>query len=145
MTENSKVLAAGRMRPAEAMWRTHAVLVETGTEPGAVLEAGFWSHVATKLRPLDRIEVMDDSATWVCALIVCAASASEAIVAPLWSAELKSDASLSAPAESAFRPRWMGHKRKWAVLKGENVLREGMQSREEAEIWISSHAKALAA
>lgn len=145
MSENNRILLPGRMRPAEAMWRTHAVLVESGTDPSVILEPGFWSHVAGKLRPLDRIEAMDDAGIWVSLLIVRACSANEAVVAPIWTVELRSAAELSAPAEAAFRPLWRGHKHKWAVMQGDVVLREGMQSREEAETWIKSHTKALAA
>ena len=143
--KNVKPLTPGRLRPAEACWRIHAVLVESGTKPEALLQPAFWSNVASKLRPLDRIEAMDDAGTWLCVLMVRATSATEAIVARLWSVELQSSATLAPPKESGFEVRWRGHRHKWSAMSGETVLREGMESREEAEHYIRDHAKALAA
>lgn len=143
--KNVKALTPGRMRPSEACWRVHAVLVESGTAPEAVMAPAFWSNVASRLRPLDRLEVMDDAGTWLMVLMVRATSASEAIVARLWSVALQSSATLAPPQESAFEVRWRGHRHKWSAMSGETVLREGMESREEAEHYIRDHAKALAA
>lgn len=142
---SNTILAPGRMRPAEASWRTHAVLVESGTPRTALLAPAYWSAVAGRLRVLDRIEAMDDAATWVGVYLVRAVGPGEAVVVPLWSAELEGGAAMSPPAAARFEPRWRGHKNRWAVMEGEAVLREGMASREEAEIWIASHVKALAA
>ncbi|MGE0151778.1 MAG: hypothetical protein AB7R90_04120 [Reyranellaceae bacterium] len=143
--KQNKALAPGRLRPAEAMWRTHAVLVESSLPREAILEPDFWGHVVSRLSPLDRIEVMDDGAAWLAVLLVRAVGEREAVVVPLWSAELRTTGSLSAPAGDDLRPRWGGHKAKWIVVRGETVLREGMTSREAAETWIRSHRKALAA
>jgi hypothetical protein len=145
MTNSAKALTPGRMRPAEACYRVHAVLVESGIARDAILVPAFWSNVAAKLRPLDRLEVMDDAGSWLAVLMVRAVSASEAIVAPLWSVELQSSAVLAPPKDIEFEARWRGHKNKWSVLQGDVVLREGMESREEAELYIRDHAKALAA
>jgi len=142
--KNVKPLTPGRMRPAEACWRVQAVLVESGTPQEALLQPAFWSNVASKLRPLDRLEVMDDAGTWLVVLMVRATSASEAIVAKLWSVELQSSATLAPPKESGFEVRWRGHRHKWSAMSGETVLRDCMESREEAEHYIRDHAKALA-
>ena len=39
-------------------------------------------------------------------------------------------------APNGFEVRWRGHRHKWAAMEGETVLREGMESREEAEAFI---------
>lgn len=140
---NGNALAPGRLRPAEAMWRTHAVLAERELPQEAVLAPAFWSNVAGKLRPLDRIEVMDEDGRWLLVLLVRAVGEREAIVAPLWSAELQSQATLSAPAGEDMKPAWRGFKHKWTVVRGDTVLRTGMNAREEAEDWIRAHRKAL--
>lgn len=142
---SEKVLAPGRMRPAEASWRSHAVLVESGMAREALLAPSFWGAVAGRLRVLDRIEAMDDAATWVTVLMVRAVGQGEASVVPLWSVELENGAALSPPAAARFVARWRGHRNRWAVMEGETVLRDGMGSREEAELWIASHVKAMAA
>jgi hypothetical protein len=134
------------MRPAEASWRTHGVLVEAGTEPGAILQPSFWGNVAGRLRPLDRIEVMDDAGAWLCVLLVRAVGPAEAVVAELWRREFAPAAMLE-QAPAAFEVRWVGHRNRWAVLRAadKSIVREGLQSREEAEEYIRSHVKALAA
>jgi hypothetical protein len=140
-----KSLTPGRMRPAEASWRTYGVLVESHVPSESILEPGFWCHVAAKLRPLDRLEVMDDAGTWLAVLLVRAVGRREASVALLWSAELRPEIAPSAQGDEAIKPRWGGFKHKWTVVQGDTMLRQGMGSREEAEIWIRSHLKALEA
>jgi hypothetical protein len=144
MNSSIRPLAQTRMRPAEASWRTHAVLVESDVMQATLLVPGFWANVASRLRPLDRLEVMDDGANWLCVLLVRAVSEREAVVAPLWRAELQSAATLSEPVGDAMRPRWGGFGHRWTVVQGDAVLRSGMASREEAETWLRSHLKALA-
>jgi hypothetical protein len=144
MNSSIRPLAQTRMRPAEALWRTHAVLVESDVAQATLLAPGFWANVASRLRPLDRIEVMDDAATWLCVLLVRAVGEREVVVAPLWGAPLQTAGTLSEPAGEAMRPRWSGFGHRWTVVQGEAVLRSGMASREEAETWIRSHLKALA-
>lgn len=143
---NGKALVPGRMRPAEASWRTHGVLVEAGTAPAAILHPAFWGNVASRLRPLDRIEVMDDAGAWLVVLLVRAVGPAEAIVVELWRREFEAAAAL-AQTPAAFEVRWVGHRNRWAVLRAvdKSIVREGLQSREEAEEYIRSHVKALAA
>ena len=145
MTNNAKALMPGRLRPTEAMWRTYGVLVESHVPSESILEPGFWCHVAAKLRPLDRLEVIDDAGTWLAVLLVRAVGQREASVTLLWSAELRPETALSGSTDEAMKPRWGGFKHRWTVVQGDNLLRQGMSSREEAETWIRSHLKALEA
>lgn len=142
----AKILTPGRMRPAEASWRTHGVLVEAGTAREAILQPAFWGNVVQRLRPLDRIEVMDDQARWLAVLLVRAVGPSEAVVAPLWGVDFEA-ATLPREQAPEFEAKWMGHRSRWAVLRAadKSIVREGMQSRTEAEDYIRSHVKALAA
>lgn len=141
-----KPLTPGRLRPAEACWRTHGVLVEAGTARTAILEPGFWGNVVQRLRPLDRIEVIDEQGRWLAVLLVRAVGQSEAVVAPLWSVDFD-EAALPKEKAPEFEAKWIGHRSRWAVLRSidKSIVREGMQSREEAEEYIRSHVKALAA
>lgn len=138
-------LSAGRMRPTEAMRQTYSVLVETGTPRDAILKPEFWAHVAAKLRPMDHIEVMDDAGTWLAVLMVRSTGRTEALVALLWSAELAAPAAVDLPAE--YTAEYKGLKAKWVVIRraDKTVIRDGMGSREEAESYIRSHVKAMAA
>jgi hypothetical protein len=138
-------LSPGRIQHAESAYRTHAALVEANTSREAILESSFWVHVANKLRPLDTIRVMDDLGTWVVELIVRAVGAKEAIVAVLWSADLAKAPAIDMPAE--FKATYRGLKHKWSAVRAADneVVRDGFGTREEAEVYIRSHVKALAA
>lgn len=139
-------LTPGRIRPAEAVYRSHFVLVEAGTDRATIFEPTFWAHVAAKLRPLDRLEIMDDEGSWLTMLIVRAVGRQEAVVTELWSANL-SGAAAATHVSVEFEAKWRGHKYKWSAvrLSDKAVMREDMETREEAEAYIRSHLKALAA
>lgn len=138
-------LTPGRFKPAESAFRTYFVLVEGATTRETVLHPSFWAHVASKLRVLDRIEVMDDHSTWIMSLLVRSVGRQEVLVTELWSKELVPASAAVIPSE--FEVRHRGNNYKWSVIRlaDKAVLKEFCQTREEAETWLRSHLKAMAA
>lgn len=132
------------LKLAESIYRTYSVTVESVLPRDAILQPGFWANVAHKMRPLDRIEVMDAERNWLSVLFVRSVGTHQALVKELWRADLSPGpaADLSAEFEVIHRGP-----RKWSVkrLSDKAILSENMETREEAEGWLRSNLKALAA
>lgn len=131
---------------AEHHCTTYMLWVSPGTILEDVLEPTFWKHVAKRLVRADKIEVMPEDMAWRAVLIVRANSSLEAVVQPIAYDELghAPDVSLTA---SPYRVEFVNSERKWAVKRRDSneTLKDGIQTREEAERYAANHTRLIAA
>lgn len=138
-------LATNRIQLAEHMRNIWYVTPEPNTPLDALLEPKYWAHVSAKFRPRDRIEVDAEDGSYFAELIVADAGRLFAKVNLLRKYELT-------PVEMKeispdFEVRWAGPHAKWRVVRKSDrgLIKEGFENRQEAEMYLQSHVRAMAA
>jgi len=139
------------MKPTSILAAEHAVVVyfhspESGVGLDDILKPDYWTHVATRLRPGHRIEVLSDDGTYWAMLIVRAVGKHEAYVQALQHVALGQPAVAAGP-ESPFEVKWRGPARRFGVIRktDKEIIKEDFQLREHAELWVKNHMNSMAA
>lgn len=131
-----------RLLPADHARVIYHFAPEVGVDPAELLAPGYWSNVASTLRPGDEIIVIPEDGAWRSHLIVRAAAKVEATVQQLSLVQLGEQVIEELGAyKVAFRGR-----AKWGVVKQETgeVLKDGIETKEAAALWMASHMKEMA-
>ena len=133
-------------RMAEAAQRRNVWFVtpEMGVGPEQITDPGYWNHVAAQLRQGDRIEVFPDDGTYYAELLVLFAEGSWAKVKALRVEKLTE--SIDPPKlVEGYDIKHGGPQLKWRVIRIEDkaVVKEGLNTREEASAWVREHVAAL--
>jgi hypothetical protein len=143
----SYVLKDSRMRPAEYARTVYFVVPETGTPFADVLTPEYWTHVAGKLKALDRIEVFPEEGNYFAELLVTFSSNNTVRVKELMHVDF--DAEEMGDDEHEFEIKWSGPLARWRVIRKSDkaVLVEGdeVATRPLAEDWLRNYKRALAA
>lgn len=146
-TESRKLIVP-RFKNAEFERVIYQACPENGVTFEDVCQPEFWSHVAEKLKPMDRIEVLAEDGSYFAELLVVDAGRLFAKVAVLRFVEL---ASLDVPEDLAstlaeFKVEFKGPTLKHCVIRqsDKQVVQEGIQRKADAEAWIREHLKAIA-
>ena len=133
-----------RFSLADSNRNVWSIVPEVGTPYSALSDASYWSHIADKLRPFDRIEVYaEDGAYWAELLVISAARLSAKVI-ELRKKDLDGVGMVSEP---GFEVQWKGPHHKHAVvrMKDKTALQSGFASKEDAMAWLASNSKTLAA
>lgn len=135
-------LAPNRMHLAEHRRNVFTVVPEHGTSHEELLKDGYWAHVSAKLKPGDRIEALAEDGAYFAEFIVQDAGRLYAKVAllrhvPLDAVEVKEGGLVAA----GYDVKWKGPQRRWCVLRGQDILKDGMD-KGSAVSWAQNHAKA---
>jgi hypothetical protein len=143
----SYVLKDSRMKPAEYSRQVYFVVPETGTPFADVLKPEYWTHVAGKLKSLDRIEVFPEEGTYFAELLVVYAGNNTVRVRELSCVEFGE--SESQEEKSDYEIKWSGPIARWRITrKSDNVVLvdgDEVATRPLAEDWLRNYLKALAA
>lgn len=134
------------LKLAEHVRQTWHVTPRTGDSPKDLLDPKYWVHVSRLLKPGDKIEALPETREWYAEAIVLSAGQFGAKVAfTLDPVKLENSAETEVPEE--YDIKWAGPSVKWRVTRKSDgqVIREDLQSREEATAWVKSHTKAMAA
>lgn len=117
-----------------------------GVAPEAVIDPEYWAHVASTLRPGNRVEIFAEDGSWWGMLIVRAAGATDAVVQWLDLVSLGKEQN-DAVVNAAYEVKWRGPKALWGVVRRSDsaVLQDKFPVRERAEEWLADHMKAMAA
>lgn len=138
-------LATDRIQFANHMRNVWYVTPEHGTPIEALFEPQFWAHVSAKMKPRDRIEVDAEDGSYFVELRVEDAGRLYAKVVLLRRVDLLP----SEPAEQAadYKIMWAGPHAKWRIVrtKDKGLVKDGLETRQAAELYLTSHAKAMAA
>lgn len=120
-------------------WRLNVPIEVT---PQQCMDEGFWSHIASYLRPGDEIRVFPDSMVWELVLHVVGAGKNYAHVVkkafyPLAPREQH------VPLPSLYKVDFAGTTHKWRVIRDGKVLREGIETEALARRYVANHEAAI--
>lgn len=143
-----KQLTPNMLKEAEYLRTIFAVSVPPEIEPEDILKPEFWAHVAKKLQPTSRIEVMPETGEWFAELIVIACAHNWAQVCQLRFHELtESKKPETKTEEPLFKAVFRGNNKKFCVhrISDGSIVKEELPTMAAAQLWISEHMKTLAA
>lgn len=141
---------ADRLKQAQFERNVFVLYVENHVTLADVLKPIFWTHIATKLKPKDRIEVEPDNATWFAEFRVLAAASNWAKVIPLRIQQLDGEPVVATALEEYY-VKWASQTLKHQVHRRADkaVVASKFDTSEQAMEWIankqSGDAKALEA
>jgi hypothetical protein len=137
-----------RMQLAEQVRNVWSVTVPNDTHKGDLQRPEFWAHLATMLRPRDRIEVETEDGSYVADLLVLDAGTQYAKMAILreYRLDVVEPQSQSA-APAGHKVEWSGRHTKFRVVRESDskVIKDGFATKADAYGWLASYGKALAA
>lgn len=149
-------LTAERIKLAEFSRNIFAISPEPNVKLADMLQPAFWSHVAAKLHPSDRIEVIAEDSTYFAELYVVSCGRNWAKVSVLRMHELTEDRPQNAgePTTSAEVPtadaahivQWVGGQEKARVLRlvDKAVIKSGFATKKDAAEWLDKYEAELA-
>lgn len=122
------------------------VMAKPGQTLEDLLEPKVWASIADKIRPWDRIEVIEESGKYVAELFVVSTSRQWIRVAPIMFKDL-SDAGESGvvEGESGHEVTWRGPHAKWCVVRTSDgsVISERNESKDAALKQKGEYERAL--
>lgn len=135
-------LASNRLKLADGQRNFFRVIPEAGTPFDTMLTDRYWAHVAAKMKPGDHVEVWAEDGSYYAELLVQDAGKLYAKVAvklhiKLDVVEVKEGGLMI----EGYEVKWRGPQMKWCVLRGKDVLKEGMDKASAIQ-WMQNHAKA---
>lgn len=136
-----------RFRPAEYLRTVWYADAEQGMVPEDLLEPAAWANIAAQCKPLDIIQVGADDASWWAEYLVVDAHNLWLKVRLLRKEIVEATPNKARPGQQAeYTVKYRGVK-KWSVVrKGDNaIIKDGFQTREDADEHLNSHVKAMAA
>lgn len=126
------------------------MVVEESTTVENLLNPAFFANIASQLRPYDRIRVSIDTDEWYADLLVVQCGRNWARVAVLrhldfTSSDEQASEAVSEDRLSEYKIQYRGPHLKFSVIrKSDNqVLKESMPSKAEAEFWLTNHLKTI--
>lgn len=135
-----------RLQLAEHATTTYFHTPELGVSLKDVCAPSYWTHVSRIMRPGDKIELLSPMGDWWALLIVRMTGKVEASVSVLQHVTLDKAEAISTP-QSPYEVKWRGPTAKWSIIRKEDggVVKEQIEQREQAELWVKNHEKAMAA
>lgn len=142
--------AASRFKLAEHQRNTFWFTAEAGTTIEQITNPAFWAHIASKLSPLDRIEVVTDDYSLFTEVIVLDRGnnwAKVAVIREPMNLSGGSDISEIEQAESPYEIKFTGPHTKHRVIRksDKSTLKEGFATKAEAEKWLTDYRRSVAA
>lgn len=140
------LLRESRVKLAEYARQRHHVVPEDGTKFEDLLKEEYWAAVAYMFKPCDLIEVHAEDGSYYAELYVRACGRNWAKVAVINKVMLEPISAAKAT-RPEFEAAWKGPSRKFSVVRvsDNEIIRDGFDTREQAEEYIRGHIKALAA
>ena len=116
---------------------------EVGTTRETLLDPGYWSHVSERLTPYSKITVRCDDGTFYAELLVldCGRGWAKLQVLNWWALSTidVAQSQSSAGKREDYDILWKGNNKKHVVIRlsDQQVLYEGGQRKEVAELWLA--------
>lgn len=106
----------------------------------------FWAHTATQLRPGHEIIVFSFDGAWRAHLCCRHVSRAAAVMGLVSFKEFGEGAEMEIEAPM-YEVSWRGPSAKWGIVRKSDsqVVKDNLPSKEDAQTWIKSQMKALAA
>ena len=137
--DNVVQLSPTRMKSAEYERVVYVVTVPVGTNKDDMENPAFWSHVAMKLKPWDRLEVRCDDGAFFAEYLILACDRLWAKVKELSFVELNAkETELTDVSE--YKIQWKGPHLKFCVIRTKDggMLKERME-KDEASLWLKEY------
>lgn len=127
-----------RVRGAEYNRNIYSATPEYGTRYEDVIKPEYWKHVASTLRPTDRIEVVSEEGTWFAELFVVSVGKQWAKVFPMRFIELSESTPNEQQGVATHAVEWRGPKRKWSVERNSDkeVIKDQFATKDDANAWL---------
>ena len=128
------------MQAGDYMRNFWCVTPPAGTKPEDLLGEEIWIHVARKLRPRDRLEVMPEDSAWLAEYVVIHVSSTGATVQMLWTKDLDSVKANRLDMDD-YEIEWSGIATKHRVIRKSDrtVMKDGLLRREDAVTWVTTN------
>ena len=144
-SKGNQQINPNRIKQAEYERTVYVVTVEMGTTKEDLEAPSFWAHFAAKFRPWDRLEVRCDDGSFYAEYLVLACDRVWAKVHRLSHVTLTtSDISQTQAAlQDGLEVKYRGPHLKFGVVRKQDgaVLKEGMQTKQEADQYLSEYRK----
>ena len=135
-----------RMPTAETQRVVYQVVVPPEVERKHLKDPKYWKHVATKLQPYTKLEVVTDDGRFYAEYLVLNAGQNWATVQELSYHELSGqDLEVEAQKMSEFFVKWFGPSVRYAVVrKADNErIKDGFQTQEAAATYLREYVKVI--
>jgi len=145
MEQQSRVRKLGttKLIPAEYKRTVYSVTPELDQDFDSMLAPEFWTNVAQKFHPGDKIEIFAEDSSYYAELLVTDCGQKWAKVVALDYKELTLHIPDAVPEEFAIR--WGGNTAKFKVIRlaDKETLKENFATKHEAEAWVRDYQRAL--
>ena len=144
--KRSPMIHPTRMKLAEEERRDWIVNAELSHTIEDLSNPAYWAHMAAQLTPYDHIEVRAEDGAWIANLIVIQVDRSWAKVVLVSKYDLLETETL--PSNIAqHKVEWKGPQHRFAVIRlvDQVTVRNGFQTKEEANAWMREHEKVISA
>lgn len=137
-------LSGPRMKEESFVRTVYVATPEHGVTVEDLEKPEFWAHVAEQFKPGDLIHVYPEDGTFWAELLVQTTSRAAAQVRVLRNYELAKVEALED--ESEYEVKWAGPTAKFRVIrKSDGEVMKGGMEKDEAQTYLRSHVKAMAA
>jgi hypothetical protein len=128
---------------AEYVRTVYCATIPALVEIDDLVSPEFWAHIASKLRPWDRIEAIAENGSYFAELLVLSATATDAQVVILNKRKIdfvqKGEADLLRDYEVSHTPAT-----NWRVVRktDRRTMKDGLSNRHDAVNWVATHKRA---
>lgn len=130
-------LTPHNFREAEYKRNSWMVTADRGTTTADLIDREYWSHVAARLRPRDRVEVHAHDGSWMVEMMVVQASRVGATLVILHKHDLAAATSETTGNTDGVEIKHRGFAKWSAIRKSDKaVLVEGLDTKEEVAAWL---------
>lgn len=145
VAKRAVMLNPERIQLAEFARNDWVVNAQEGTAQDDVLKSEYWTHIASQMKPFDRVEVRLETGEWIMELVVLACERGWAKVKLLQKYELEEPVA-SMERQSEFIVKWRGPQHKHSVVRKADsaVIQAGFDSAETARMWMIDHEAKIA-
>lgn len=141
-----KQLSAARFFAEKVHGPLARIIVEDDVTEADLMAPEFWSHIASRLRRFQRVEVLNECGRWLSEVCVADCGRVWARVVVMWTVSLEGASSDEADPRSAYKIEYRApdHYRIKRISDGA-VVEKGFTTKRDAEVRLDSYLKALAA
>lgn len=136
-------LSPRRLKPAEGEYNRWSVVVDHGVKPTDLLKTDFWQHHTKMLRPFDEIRAIAEDGSFCMWLLVLGTGPLDAKVASIGVVDMDPLDPDEYEVPKGYAVKYGGQISKWRAMRGNDVIKDGFNSRSEAQRWLGSHIMSL--
>jgi len=138
-------LNPARMKECEFERTVYTCTTHEETQPEDLLNPSYWTHVAEKFKPFDKVEARGDRGEWYAEFIVLESSRRWTRMHMLSKHMLTTpDVSVTQAKLQEFSVEWKGPHRKFCVVRvsDQEMIHDSEATKEGAYAWLAGRIKA---